>query len=127
MVGFLLVTGISNAVFPQLTASHHDKIARKMALDLIQKLQAQQAALDAQNQQADKPDPAPSKKTRKGKKDKSSDKDKSDKAQADKQDVKILTPKESASAVLEKINEHHLSWYYLTDGNQKPLDRKSVV
>ncbi len=121
MVGFLLVTGISNAVFPQLTASHQDKIARKMALDLIQKLQAQQAALDAQNQQADKPDPAPSKKTRKGKKDKSSDKDKSDKAQADKQDVKILTPKESASAVLEKINEHHLSWYYLTDGNQKPL------
>jgi diguanylate cyclase (GGDEF)-like protein len=123
MVGFLLVTGISNALFPQLTESHQDKIARKLAVELAQKVQAQQAALDAQNQQqADKtPDPAATKK-RKGKKDKSSDKqDKSDKTPPPKPDLKNLTPKETPSAVLEKINEHHLSWYYLTDGNQKPL------
>ena len=120
IVGFLVVTGVSNAIFPQLTASHQDKIAQKMAQDLAQKLQAQQAAQDAQTKDQNKAaDPAPSKKNRRGKKDKTADKqDKSDKPPVD---PKSLLPKETQSSVLEKINEHHLSWYYLTDGNQKPL------
>lgn len=121
MVGFLLVTGVSNAFFPQLTESHQDKIAQKLAAELAQKLQSQQAALDAQNQANKTADTPATKKNRKGKKDKSTPDKQADKTPAAKADVKNLTPKESPSAVLEKMNEHHLSWYYLTDGNQKPL------
>lgn len=117
LVGFLFVTGIANAVFPQMTASHQDKIARKLANELAQKLQLQQAQLQsaaqAQAAAADKPEPKP----KRGKK------AAADNKAADKKvpEIKLALPKETASAILEKINEHHLSWYYFTDGQGKML------
>jgi diguanylate cyclase (GGDEF)-like protein len=104
-VGFFVITAAFNSVFPSMVSSHQDKIAQKLAAELAQKVVKPQA-----------PVPAPAPVTAPGKK-------KGKKAKGGAADAPVATPvidtKPNLPAVpviLERMTEHHLSWYYLTDG-----------
>ena len=123
LVGFLLVAGASNALYPQLSSSHQDAIAQQLAAEMAQKVQlAQLAAQQAQNSKrsttADQTAPGNNKSRRKGKRDKTPPPMEA-KSEPVKIDPRSVLIKEGPSAILESINEHHLSWYYATDGQGK--------
>lgn len=106
LVGFFLITGLANAMFSKLTSSHYDQVAVDLAAELAQKL------VRSSTPAPDKtPDPAAARDKKKGKKGNKPAPD----VKTDKVESKQGLPKEGLSDVLEKINEHHLSWYYLTD------------
>ena len=108
LVGFFLIAGLANAFFPQLTISLQDQIAADLAAEIAQKLVRPSAPADSS---PDKQDPAANGK-KKGKKGKPA----SDVAPGKTvEKSKPALPKEGLPDVLEKINEHHLAWYYLTD------------
>ncbi len=103
IVGFFLIAGAANSLFPSLTEEHQDRITATLAAELAA------AAQDPPQSQAA---PAPADK-KKGKNDKAASKP------APVQ--KVPGPRVSSTQILEKMNEFHLSWYYLTDSKNKPL------
>lgn len=112
-VGFFVITAAFNSVFPSMVSSHQDKIAAALAAELQQKVVTAKTP-------APPPAPAPSGK-KKGKKGKGT-------PAADTAPQAVVDAKPNLPAVpviLERMTEHHLSWYYLTDGqgHLNPLTR----
>ncbi|MBX9722099.1 MAG: GGDEF domain-containing protein, partial [Candidatus Obscuribacterales bacterium] len=111
LVGFFVVTGASNAIFPSMTASHQDHIAKMLADKLAKK------AVTTTTDAPDTPAPPPVK--GKKKKGKGQPPPAADTKPAP--EVKVSFTKDSLPSILETLAEHHLSWYYLSDTQGKPL------
>lgn len=113
-VGFFLITGIGNIVFPLLTTSHQDKITADLAAQFSQKL-------------TPPPDKSKDKTADKSGQDKNSDKSSKKKGkkpqQSQQNNQSSPAPAKPAfpeqDYFLERINENHLSWFYLTDKKGK--------
>lgn len=73
-VGFFVVAGLSNVIYPKITSGYRDNVAEEVAADEIQRF--------------------------------------------------FKTPKlkkSTPASLLEKLSDHHLSWYYFTDKKGNPL------
>jgi len=116
LVGFFVITGLSNFVVPSMLASHQDEITSKLASDLSGKI-AQNAPAAAPSDPAT-PAPTTGKRKRKKNGGQPAADTKTDKAP---DAAKATLTKDNLPVILDKMAEHHMSWYYLTDAQSKPV------
>jgi diguanylate cyclase (GGDEF)-like protein len=117
VVGSLVIAGTSSMVCPALRAVHRDAIAAVLAAEVAAKLI--QVKAPEEKETGGQPAAAKGKKTKKGKAPSASE------GKPPEPRTKYVLSRDSLPAILDKMNQHHLAWYYLTDAQGKlvPLTR----
>lgn len=124
IVGFLVITAASNAVFPSLVTTHQDQVTTKLAAELAAKI-AQNAPAAAPEDAPPTPPTQPSSSSKKKRKNKNSQQANSDSSKAgtdksaDKPKPTPTLSKDNLQSVIGTMAQHHLSWFYLTDTHGK--------